>query len=96
VIRGDEQVEDFDYFETFAPVAKMTNVRTFLVVAAAKGWELRQMDVNNTFLHGDLDEEVYITMPLGFQASNPNRGMLVTITAQAHPTDVIHFRPSQF
>jgi len=33
-------VEGFDYNETFAPVAKMTSVRTFLVVATAKGWEL--------------------------------------------------------
>jgi len=58
VIRGDEQVESFDYNETFALVTNMMSVQTFLAVAVAKGGELHQMDVNNAFLYGDLDEEV--------------------------------------
>ena len=41
----------------------MTSMRTFLLVAVAKGWELHKMDVNNAFLNGDLDRQVYITMP---------------------------------
>jgi len=73
VIRGDEQIADFDYHETFAPVAKMTSVRCFLSVAGARGWDLHQMDVHNAFLHGDLEEEVYMTLPPGFRAPNSNK-----------------------
>ena len=73
VIRGDEQIEGFYYNDTFALVAKITSVKTYLIVAVAKGWDLHQMDVNNAFSHRDLGEEVYITMPPRFHASNPNK-----------------------
>ena len=39
----------------------------------AKGWELHQMDVNSAFLHGDLEEEVFMKMALGFASSSPNK-----------------------
>ena len=56
MIQGDEQVEGFDYQETFASVAKMVSVRCFLSVTVAKGWQLHQMDENNAFLYGGLEE----------------------------------------
>ena len=72
VVLGNHQQAGIDYTETFAPVAKITIVQTFLAIAASKNWELHQMDVHNAFLNGDLDEEVYMKLPPRFESSDPN------------------------
>jgi hypothetical protein len=55
-----------DYGETYSPVIKPTTVRTVLALAISAGWPIRQIDVNNAFLHGTISENVFIQQPPGF------------------------------
>ena len=66
VSKGYNQQEGIDYFETFSPVIKSTTFHTVLNVATSRNWCLRQIDINNTFLQGNLTEEVYMRQPPGF------------------------------
>ncbi|XP_062088604.1 uncharacterized protein LOC133795168 [Humulus lupulus] len=69
LLKNELWIKGLDYNETFAPVVKMATLRAFLAVAASKNWEVHQMDLHNAFLHGDLDEEVYMKFPPGFECS---------------------------
>jgi len=66
VAKGYSQKEGVDYTETFAPVARMSSLRTLLAIVAATDLELHQMDVKTAFLNGDLTEDIYMQQPPGF------------------------------
>ena len=66
VAKGYSQVLGIDFGDIFSPVAKVTSIRLLLSVAAAFDFEVEQMDVKKTFLHGDLEEEIYMKQPKGF------------------------------
>nr|KYP41144.1 Retrovirus-related Pol polyprotein from transposon TNT 1-94 [Cajanus cajan] len=68
VVFGNKQKFGLDYEETFAPMAKMTNVRIILAITTSESWKIHQLDVKNVFLHGDLKEEVYIKLLNGMSS----------------------------
>ena len=66
VTKGYSQVSRIDFGDIFSLVAKVTSIRLLLSVAAAFDFEVEQMDVKTIFLHGDLEEEIYMKQPEGF------------------------------
>ena len=67
VAKGFHQREEVDYNEIFSPVVRHTSIRVLLAMVAHQNLELEQLDVKTAFLHGELEEEIYMTQPDGFQ-----------------------------
>lgn len=73
VARGDTQVYKVDYSEVWAPVARHTTLRVVLAACARNGWELCQLDVETAFLNGDVEEEVYVRQPVGYERGDRSK-----------------------
>nr|XP_009784678.1 PREDICTED: uncharacterized protein LOC104233069 [Nicotiana sylvestris] len=74
VAKGYTQIFWLDYSDTFSPVAKVASICLFLPMAVVRHWPLYQLDIKNAFLHGDLDEEVYMKQPPNFVAQGEFSG----------------------
>ena len=72
VARGFTQKKGIDYEEVFAPVVKHISIRILMSIVVADDMELEQMDVKTAFLHGELDQVLYMEQPEGFEA-DPNK-----------------------
>ena len=67
VAQGFTQTHGIDYEDTFASVAKLNAIRVILSIVVNLDWPLYQLDIKNAFLNGDLDEEIYMRIPPGFE-----------------------------
>jgi len=70
VAKGYSQTEGIDYNEIYSPVVKHRSIRTILALCAHFDWELDQMDVKTAFLYGDLEEQIFMQQPEGFEVGS--------------------------
>ena len=69
MVKGCNQKKDIDFEEIFSSVVKTTSIRAILGLATKQDLEVEQLDVKTEFLHGDLEEEIYMEQPEGFGGS---------------------------
>jgi hypothetical protein len=67
VVKGFAQKKGIDFDEIFSPVVKMTSIKTILSLVVVEDLHLEHLDVKTTFLHGDLEEEIYMQQPQGYE-----------------------------
>lgn len=64
------QTHGVDYFHTYAPETSMNSIRVFLSICCSKRLKIKQFDVETAFLNGELEEQVFMSLPYGIQAAD--------------------------
>lgn len=67
VAKGYAQQYGIDYTEVFAPIARLDTIRLILALAAQQSWNVFQLYVKSAFLHGELNEEIFVQQPQGYE-----------------------------
>ena len=78
VAKGFTQKKGFDYYETYAPVARMASIRIIAAIATNNGWKLLQIDITSAYLNGKIDCDIYMSQPPGYiDENNPSKVWLL-------------------
>ena len=73
MVKGCAQRPGVDFTEVFAPTFRPAALRVILALAAAEGLHLRSLDISSAFTYGDLEEDIYMVQPQGFQQGGPQK-----------------------
>ncbi|CAI7891459.1 unnamed protein product [Closterium sp. NIES-54] len=94
VSKGYQQKEKVEYKELFAPVVKLTTLRTLIAGAAIKGWVVKQMDVTTAFLNGVLEEEIFMAQPEGMPSCHRGPSARTFLYCVCTLTEVVSSPPT--